>query len=584
MARVGLGIIQAAAGAQPEAIWQMERAYELAPNNAEVRRELQRLYPIRNGEEKPRLQLTRGSLGRLYARNGLYERAIAEFRSVLGENPESADIQTSLSEALWREGRRLEAVEVCLDLVQILPDCLKANLILGEIWVRGGHEAAGEEKLQVARALDPENLVAQEVMGSESPLPLEDVYILELEIAPETEEPTTTEADEAIDADITTEAELAEVESEREEPYAAAELPDWLLELPAEEGRPEGEMAAAPGEGPASLEDVPDWLNALAVPRSEERPVGPELLLEEGLLAEGVAPSAAVVASVETARRIKGYPDWLQGLDELEISDGTLADDESAEADIESSPGEEAADALAADEVPEWARDLESATEDDSTLEGRPSAEDLLATAAAPIAADAAAAEAAPSDEELPPWVRTMEAAVADVAIDDDAAPSDEAEEAAVLGSEDEIEAVLQDDADIEDDDAPTETTTEAETAGAVEAEPEVEEEAADAPTRLETLEEQIEAEPDNYRARMELARRYKDEQDWDAALAEYEELVSTRKLLPAVIEDLKSMTEEDDVDPVQLYKLMGDAYTQAEQPDEAQEMYSRARRVLGKE
>jgi tetratricopeptide (TPR) repeat protein len=80
IARVGLGIIYEEQGATPEAIWQMERAFELAPGNAEVRRELQRLYAQRDGAEKARLKLTRGALGRLYVRNGLYERAIGEFR------------------------------------------------------------------------------------------------------------------------------------------------------------------------------------------------------------------------------------------------------------------------------------------------------------------------------------------------------------------------------------------------------------------------------------------------------------------------------------------------------------------------
>jgi tetratricopeptide (TPR) repeat protein len=596
MARVGLGIIHAVAGAQPEAIWQMERAYELAPGNPEVRRELERFYVGRDGEEEPRLQLTRGGLGRLYARNGLYERAIAEFRSILSENPDSVDIRASLSEALWREGRRLEAVEACLDLVQVLPNCLKANLILGEIWVRGGHEDAGQEKLQVARALDPENLVAQEVMGSESPLPLEDVYLLEWEFVPQAEEPPPMEPVADADAAIAATAALAEVAGEIDEQFAADELPDWLLELPTEKAGLEAEMVAMPEEGPAFLEDVPEWLVALAATASEERPVVPEPVLDESLLAEGVAPSPVIAASVETMSRVKGYPDWLHGLDEQAATDGTPADVETAEAGIRLSDGEVLADGVAAEEVPNWVRGIESAAEDESPSEDelpsedRPSgedtlsAEDLLTTAAAPVAAVAVSKKAVPPGEELPPWVRTMEAAVADVAIDEGAKPDDEAGQAAVSAAEDEVETSPHGDEEIEAPDVPAETTIEAETDGSEETEPPLGEEAADAPTRLEALQEQIVAQPDNYRARMELARRYRDEKDWNAALAEYEELVSTRKLLPAVIEDLKSMTEEEDVDPVQLYKLMGDAYTQADQPDEAQEMYSRARRVLGKE
>jgi hypothetical protein len=276
---------------------------------------------------------------------------------------------------------------------------------------------------------------------------------------------------------------------------------------------------------------------------------------------------------------------------------------ETAEHGFELSDGEPLAEGVAAEEVPDWVRDIESAAEDGPSSEDMPSAddrpsgeesppdeerlsaEDLLTSAAAPVAAVAASKEATPPGEELPPWVRTMEAAVADVEIDEGAKPDDEAWQAVGSTPVDEVETSPHYDEEIESPDGPVETAIEAETDGSEEAEPSPgEEAAADAPTRLEALQEQIEAQPDNYRARMELARRYRDENDWHAALAEYEELVSTRKLLPAVIDDLKSMTEEEDVDPVQLYKLMGDAYTQADQPDEAQQMYSRARRVLGKE
>ena len=97
---------------------------------------------------------------------GLYERAIGEFQAVLRQDPDLPDIRIALAEALWREGRRLEAVEVCLEILEALPNSLKANLILGEIWTQGGNEEAGEEKLEAARALDPENRVAQEMMGA----------------------------------------------------------------------------------------------------------------------------------------------------------------------------------------------------------------------------------------------------------------------------------------------------------------------------------------------------------------------------------------------------------------------------------
>jgi tetratricopeptide (TPR) repeat protein len=186
MARVGLGVIYDEQGAFPEAIWQLERAFELVPGNSEVHRELLRLYGQYDGIDKSRLKLTRGALGRLYSRNGLYERAIGEFHAVLRQDPELPDIRVALVEALWREGRQLEAVEMCMELLDALPNCLKANLILGEIWTRSGREE-GQMYLRRAEALDPENQMVQELFEAASPLPAREVRIVPLEYRPSSE-------------------------------------------------------------------------------------------------------------------------------------------------------------------------------------------------------------------------------------------------------------------------------------------------------------------------------------------------------------------------------------------------------------
>ncbi|MBN1137453.1 MAG: tetratricopeptide repeat protein, partial [Anaerolineae bacterium] len=263
ISRVGLGIITGEQGMLPEAIWHMERAFELAPGNTEVRRELQRLYTQRDSVEKARLKLTPGALGRLYARNGLYERAITEFRSLLKEDPNLPDIRVALAEALWHDGRRLEAVDVCLDLLSMLPNCLKANLILGEIWMRGGNEDAGEEKLNIARALDPENLVAQGMMGKDSPLPPQEVLIPELEVMP------------ARPWIMPSAAEM-EIERGAEEEEFVSEAPDWVQELEREEQIPvlpieeAGVGLEAAVEEATPAEEIPEWLRELGLIGAEE--------------------------------------------------------------------------------------------------------------------------------------------------------------------------------------------------------------------------------------------------------------------------------------------------------------------------
>jgi len=435
LARVGLGIVYDEQGALLEAIWQMERAFELMPGNTEVRRELQRLYAQRDGVEKTRLKLTRGALGRLYSRNGLYEQAIGEFHAILRQDPDLPDIQLALIEALWREGRRVEAVEGCLDLLEALPNCLKANLILGTIWTLGGHEDAGLEKLEVARALDPENRMAQELFGSDSPLPPEEVVLEELE--PEEGLALVPTGEERAVAPWDVEGEDRALEA-MEEAEAGEETPDWLRDvgLVAEgEGEEEGEapppkVAAAE---PAPGEDVPPWLQELmgeeaeAGPLPEEdrddHPPSPDWLEElesaepgepsplSGIgLAAGAAALAAEPAAGEEEPAAAPHeeteaemPDWLQELGVPRRSIPLAA---------EGLPGEDELE-----EMPDWLRELRPDQEEPAPpvtaaeaegVAGPDEERELPAAEAELPAAEAPEGEGAPPAEEVPDWLLAL--------------------------------------------------------------------------------------------------------------------------------------------------------------------------------
>ena len=366
MARVGLGVIYDEQGAFPEAIWQLERAFELVPGNSEVRRELLRLYGQFDGIDKSRLKLTRGALGRLYSRNGLYERAIGEFHAVLRQDPELPDIRIALVEALWREGRQLEAVEICLELLDALPNCLKANLILGEIWLRGGNAESAEQRLSVARALDPENLVAQELMGSDSPLPPEDVFIPELDAIPDEFEFALSEVPGAGVAEGVVAAELV-AESARDEDDLAPwgtdeELPDWLRDVgvtaeePVLELAPDEAVIETPPDEALPAEDMPEWLR--------------EVMAEEA--GQPVAePVSADGEGFEGESEVGEAPEFLDETDALKLAGaglvvaGLLDDEEEEPAEAES-PGED---------MPEWLEKLVGEAGDAAGEEAEPEAE-----------------------------------------------------------------------------------------------------------------------------------------------------------------------------------------------------------------
>jgi tetratricopeptide (TPR) repeat protein len=107
----------------------------------------------------------------------------------------------------------------------------------------------------------------------------------------------------------------------------------------------------------------------------------------------------------------------------------------------------------------------------------------------------------------------------------------------------------------------------------------EIEEEAAP-PARLNELLARLKAKPRDYAARLELARLYSGERDWHTALDHYEKLIAARNNLPAVIDDLTSLTQEE-VDQARVYQMLGDAHMQSDHLDQALEMYRLARQAL---
>jgi len=299
MARVGLAVIAENLGALDEAIWQLERALELAPDKNELRQELHAFYTKRDGRREPRrIKPTRGGLGRIYLAGEEYKRAIEEFKAVLAQDAERVDLRVALAESFWRDGQHKEAAETCQAILEKFPYCLKANLIAGEVWQRSGLEAEARSLLQRARGLDPEGAFAQAFMGDASPLPTGSVVLSEpeemtREVGPITGAPIPAPAIEA--APVEPEEVPAEARpswaAEAPTEQVAAEIPDWL-QAP-EEKVPVAEAAAPP------VAEAPSWLQ-------EYKPATP-------LEAEAETPAEeAVEAEPKPAAEEKPVPLWLR--------------------------------------------------------------------------------------------------------------------------------------------------------------------------------------------------------------------------------------------------------------------------------
>jgi tetratricopeptide (TPR) repeat protein len=391
IAYVGLGIIYDEEGALEEAIWQLERAFELAPGNAEIRGELQRLYAQRDETGPARLKLTAAALGRLYLKEELYERAIDEFKAVLEDDPKRPDIQVALAVALWKANRKREAADVCEDILEQFPNCLKANLILGEILVNSDRKEEGWELLRTAQALDPENAVAEELLGDQSPLAPEPVYVRRLEQAEV--EARATEIGPAGPAPAVTPVKEEEPAAAVEEVDLDESMPEWLRKLREEEKQSAAEEVVEAG-GP---EEMPEWLRQVREGAPEEA--------EEGRPAVGEGGPGPEAGEL---------PSWLREVEEE--AEPSALEEAAAPAPTGVEPavqGEEepAAEVVGegAERVPDWLREARSDEEVVPAIEPEEEMPDWLRAlkeeAAGPARPEQ---ETIPEPEGAPPWLRQL--------------------------------------------------------------------------------------------------------------------------------------------------------------------------------
>ncbi|MFO7680332.1 MAG: tetratricopeptide repeat protein [Chloroflexota bacterium] len=157
IAHAGLSVVYREEGLLTQSLWHLERAYEIEPYNGAIQQELRGLYvdymeSSSRGKREDmefvapeRLPVTDGALARLYVNGELYTQAIDVLRRALAEDEDRIDLEVLLVEALWLDNQRIDAVQVCLQVLDKLPNCITANAVLAEIWLQTGRtdEARG---------------------------------------------------------------------------------------------------------------------------------------------------------------------------------------------------------------------------------------------------------------------------------------------------------------------------------------------------------------------------------------------------------------------------------------------------------
>ncbi len=542
-----------------EAVWHLERAYEMAPGNFEIHKELLRQYS-EVGKPRQRLKLTSGGLARLYDQEGLYSQAIQELRGIVGESPSRFDASVALVETLWHAGRIRESAEIAQTILHSLPYCLKANLILGAAWKESGL-ADYDTYLNRAKELDPSNKTAHRLLGAHSPLAVTPISVpryiegVPPPPMPESIPPSTTEssAEPIRPAEVAvhvtdffgetamTETEAAPsppVESETEPApkpdLAGANLPPWLLSQFPESGKAVSSPRTPEATVDASDEsELPAWLRK---PSSEES-------------AEATSPESTEPAEEK-------LPVWMEG-----SGDETPSISSAEEQDQTREPAP-------AEDVPDWLRALQAQSAPAEETAPAPPEETgliedyILPSFLVPASEDAKPIEEQPA-QELPTQISQEtptieEHPAADLKVERQSETTMEMPPAPpTLESAPPI-VVEMPSAPIAP--APNESAPQTATEKPATAEP-----AAPAPKRKR--------QPKGY-PHLILARGHRDAGRTSDALTEYDYLVQhAPRLVNDVIEDLELLTAREAA-PLEAHRILADAYARADRLNEALQRY----------
>ncbi len=155
VSQIGMSIIREDEGDLDAAIYHMERTFEAQPSNQAIQEELRRLYGRRDGVEPAKIRLTRGALARMYAHGNLFEQAVAELSASLSDDPSRLDLTVLLAEMYFKMDKHVETADLCINILEKLPNNLSANRILYFILSGSNRIEESDVYKQVWISLDP---------------------------------------------------------------------------------------------------------------------------------------------------------------------------------------------------------------------------------------------------------------------------------------------------------------------------------------------------------------------------------------------------------------------------------------------
>jgi tetratricopeptide (TPR) repeat protein len=138
-----------------------QQAYELSRGNRQIRQEFNKL-SAKVGQQE--FMFSRAGLARLYMRGDLLTQAVQEWEAILSASPERLDARTGLLETYWREGAYDKVKQLATQILEEIPACIKALLLLAH--ATSSYDLnRSKELIQRAEVLDPELVMAHDLFS-----------------------------------------------------------------------------------------------------------------------------------------------------------------------------------------------------------------------------------------------------------------------------------------------------------------------------------------------------------------------------------------------------------------------------------
>ncbi|GLV56453.1 hypothetical protein KDH_32940 [Dictyobacter sp. S3.2.2.5] len=138
-----------------------QQAYELSRGNGQIR---QAFNQLSEKVGQPGFMFSRAGLARLYMRGDLLIQAAQEWDIVLSMYPDRLDARTGLLEVYWRQGLHEKAIPLAEHILQDVPGCIKALLLLAYM-VAPQDMLRSQELIKQVEALDPDLMLAHDLFA-----------------------------------------------------------------------------------------------------------------------------------------------------------------------------------------------------------------------------------------------------------------------------------------------------------------------------------------------------------------------------------------------------------------------------------